>query len=183
MKKIMQKRNNKAGFTLAETLVTVLILLMVSAVVAGGVPAASNAYMKAVDAANAHVLLSTTVNALRSELVSAREVENKDSNTITYYNSMRGSRSMIKVDEGGVIKLQEYVADEMATGAMTTEARSLVSNAATVRGKLSVTCTGIKYEDGIVTVSGLNVSRNDTVIAQIPESGLQIRVISGEKTA
>lgn len=182
MKKIMQKRNNKAGFTLAETLVTVLILLMVSAVVAGGVPAASNAYMKAVDAANAHVLLSTTVNALRSELVSAREVENKDSNTITYYNSMRGSRSMIKV-ENGVIQLQEYVADEMATGAMTTEARSLVSNAATVRGKLSVTCTGIKYEDGIVTVSGLNVSRNDTVIAQIPESGLQIRVISGEKTA
>lgn len=182
MKKILQKRLNKSGFTLAETLVTVLILLMVSAVVAGGVPAAANVYMKAVDAANAHVLLSTTVNSLRSELVSAREVENKGTNTIIYYNAMRGSHSMIKV-ENGVIQLQEYVADEMATGAMTTEGRSLVSNAATVRGKLSVTCTGIRYEDGIVTVSGLNVSRNDTVIAQIPESGLQIRVISGEKTA
>ena len=63
-----QKLNSQDAFTLAETLITVLILLMVSAVVAGGIPAAANAYRKAVDAANAHVLLSTTVNALRSEL-------------------------------------------------------------------------------------------------------------------
>ena len=70
-----QKLKRESGFTLAETLMAVLILLMVSAVVATGIPAAANAYNKAVDAANAHVLLSTMVTALRDELGMAKEVE------------------------------------------------------------------------------------------------------------
>ena len=53
------KLNNEDGFTLAETLMTVLIMLLVSSVIAAGIPAAAKAYRKAVDAANAQVLLST----------------------------------------------------------------------------------------------------------------------------
>ena len=60
-KRIRQKLKSRLGFTLAEMLMSVLILLMVSSVVAGGVPVAANAYYKVVDAANAQVLLSTTV--------------------------------------------------------------------------------------------------------------------------
>ena len=52
------------GFSLAETLMAVLILLMVTSVVATGIPAAANAYFKAVDASHAQVLLSTTMISL-----------------------------------------------------------------------------------------------------------------------
>ena len=40
VKNVMKKLNNCEGFTLAETLMTVLILVMVAGVVAGGIPAA-----------------------------------------------------------------------------------------------------------------------------------------------
>ena len=40
---------NRKGFTLAETLIAIAILLMVSGLMAGGIPAAINVYNKAVD--------------------------------------------------------------------------------------------------------------------------------------
>ena len=96
VKDMTQKMKKSAGFSLAETLITVLILLMVSAVVAGGVPAAANAYRKAVDAANAQVLLSTTVNALRSELSTAWGISaDTDKNELIYYCARTGARTKI----------------------------------------------------------------------------------------
>ena len=107
-----QKLKKSAGFTLAETLITVLILLMVSAVVAGGVPAAANAYRKAVDAANAQVLLSTTVNALRSELSTAWGVsDDADGKTLTYYSVRTGAKTKLFNGTGdqNTIMVQDYV--------------------------------------------------------------------------
>lgn len=107
-----QKLKKIAGFTLAETLITVLILLMVSAVVAGGVPAAANAYRKAVDAANAQVLLSTTVNALRSELSTAWGVsDDADGKTLTYYSVRTGAKTKLFNGTGdqNTIMVQDYV--------------------------------------------------------------------------
>ena len=46
--RIRRKLKSRHGFTLAEVLMAVLILLMVSSVVAGGVPVAANAYYKVV---------------------------------------------------------------------------------------------------------------------------------------
>ena len=92
-----------SGFTLAETLIAILILLMVSSVVAAGIPAASNAYYKVVDGANAQVLLSTAATALRDELATARDLEvgngsSGTSTSITYYNRDAGRKSMISLD-------------------------------------------------------------------------------------
>lgn len=200
MKKALQKLNSQTAFTLAETLITVLILLMVSAVVAGGVPAAANAYAKAVDAANAHVLLSTTVNALRSELSTAWNVEEVDKG-ITYYSSATGSQSMIYISgSDGKIMLQEYVdlltarEEEVSssTGASdSTEdnsivpARPIVSDAMTIKGKLTIGCGddgNISYNKttGIVTVAGLQVKKGDQTIVKMPGTGLTIRVITKE---
>ena len=80
----MKKLKGGGGFTMGETLATVLILLMVAGVVATGIPAALNVYRNAVDAANAQVLLSTTINALRDELSTAWDVKKSNDTTITY---------------------------------------------------------------------------------------------------
>ena len=109
MKKVLRNLNNKSGASLAEMLITVLILLMVSSVVAGGVPAAARAYQKAVDAANAHALLSTTVNALRSELSTAWGVDvDADSNTVIYYSARTGAKTKLYVDNH-TIMVQDYL--------------------------------------------------------------------------
>ena len=111
---MLRKLNKAAGFTLAETLVAVLILLMVSAVVAEGLPAAVNAYRKAVDASNAQILLSTTVDALRGELSTAWDIKvGVDGTTISYQSSHTGGKSRIYI-RNGQIWMQEYVKDDSA---------------------------------------------------------------------
>ena len=83
--------------TLAETLLAVLILVMVSGIVATGIPAAKNAYEKVVLSANAEMLLSTTVTALRSELDTAQNISiSSDGKSISYYD----------VDDGLLYKLE-----------------------------------------------------------------------------
>ena len=106
--RLKQKLKSRAGFTLAETLLAVLILLLVSVIVATGMPAAKNAYEKVVVAANAQVLLSTTVNALQDELATAWDVR-QEPDSITYYSTNTGARSKIFKDSQGNIKIQEYI--------------------------------------------------------------------------
>ena len=61
MRKAKSKLKDSRGFSLAETLLAVLILLLVSVVVATGMPAVTNAYNKVVLGANAKTMLSTAV--------------------------------------------------------------------------------------------------------------------------
>jgi len=75
MNKMLRKRlADHRGFSIAELMVTILILVMVSGVVAAGIPVAANAYYKVVDVANGQVLLSTTATAMRTQLESATEI-------------------------------------------------------------------------------------------------------------
>ena len=64
--KLKKRLKNQAGFSLAETLLAVLIMLLVSVIVANGIPVARNVYNNVIVGANAQVLLSTTVTALRN---------------------------------------------------------------------------------------------------------------------
>ena len=54
-------RLNNRGVTLAETLIVVLIMSIITAAAVSGVAAAVRSYQNAVDAANAQALLSTTM--------------------------------------------------------------------------------------------------------------------------
>ena len=87
--KQMKRLRSKRGFTLAELMIAMLILSMVTAVAAGGIPVAINAYTKVVETANAQMLLSTTMTKLREELGTASEIkfpditESKEDGTIT----------------------------------------------------------------------------------------------------
>ena len=67
----LRKIDNKKGFSIAELLVAILILSMVSIVVAGGIPVARDAYYKITVSANAQVMLSTTISSLRNEIGTA----------------------------------------------------------------------------------------------------------------
>ena len=202
MKTALRKLNNRSGFTLAELLVTILILLMVSAVVAEGLPAAVNAYRKAVDASNAQILLSTTVNALRGELSTAWDIK-VDGTTISYNSSHTGAESKIYLDDKKRIMLEEYTGDDSASDWLADkvkygEGKILPSEALTksLAGEMKVTYSGVARvpETGkveYVKITGLEVQNaEDKVAAKMPDSEdgadkevLLIRVLSGGEGA
>lgn len=181
--KMICKLKSRAGFSLAETLLAVLILLMVSTIVATGIPVAQNAYNKVVLAADAQSLLSTTISALRNELGTANDVSVSDK-TITYLSARTSAYSQIYLD-GDVIMLQEYVGVPDGVpliGAVVAESvdtsRRLVSTGSAPSG-MYVVYGGAAIANNVLTISNLEVKKGTTVITSLPS--LQIRVFSTYK--
>lgn len=119
-KRIGASRRN-GGFTISESLAALIILLLVTAIVAAGIPAAARSYERVTLASTSEVLLSTSMSALRNELSSARDVtilNNGDS--LQYYNVAFGSMSTISKDSSltdengdGNIMYSRYSADDL----------------------------------------------------------------------
>ena len=192
-KQLKNRIKNRQGFSLAETLLAVMILLMVSAVVAAGIPAAKNAYENVVLASNAEVLLSTAVSSLRNELGMAQDVKSSDAKTLTYYNAARGSSSKLYVGSassgaaGGSddeedapsavqqILLQRYYSEDGMSKDY--PAAPLVS-AKTATQDLYVTYESVAFNNGIVTFSGLSVDRESGAEGLASRPSLSIRVFS-----
>ncbi len=189
-----KKLYSKSGFTLGEVLVAIIILLMMSTIVAAGVPLAKRAYDKVTVGANAEVLLSTTVTALRDQLGTAREVETPNNKTITYYNADTNSRSKLflgDADETDIKKqgilLQPYNGDEWylkdevsgAGGVLSSGDWRLVSSAAATNG-MYVTYDSVAYDNrnGLVTFTGLKVNWSLTTSTAPSIDSLVIRVIA-----
>lgn len=193
MKRICKKLASSRGFTLAESLVCVLILLMVTGIVAAAIPTASNVYTGVVDAANAQILESTAVTVLRDELSTAREilVDEVDQQTqkaiIMYRSAETGRWNMIvsthmTTDEGekiNNIKIFEYGKSDVSASYADFDAayagvnyddvagRYLVSEKATTQN-LSISFDTVTVSDGLITINNLEVYRNgsDTPIAK-----------------
>ena len=154
-------RRGRAGFTLAEVLIAMLILLMVTAVVAGGIPVAANAYYKVVDGANAQLLLSTTATLLRDELGTAgNSVTVEEDGSIHYKSSATGSASVIASENTG-ITITDYA------GTSAELKRLLVSEKAATNGLYaqfaSASCSG-----GVVTITELTVKKGGVELASMP---------------
>jgi len=186
LKNGMKKLKSSIGFTLSETLITVLILVMVSGVVAGGLPSAVTAYSKAVDAANAQVLISTTINALRAELSTARGVHlsNGTSGDPIYFSSATGSKAKI-YKENDVIMVQDFLMyDESGPQKKNGEAvpaRDLVSKSAVTNGlKVSYSSTAWQDPGKVLVFNGLKVTKNNVTVASIDR--LYIRCFEGSVT-
>ena len=112
--KARKKLNSRAGFTLAETLLAVTILLLVSSIVVTGMPAAKNAYEKVVLASNAEVMLATAESALRDELGTAWKVQKvSESTSITYYSADTGMRTKLEMKDKD-LSITEY--EDSASG-------------------------------------------------------------------
>ena len=182
--RIRRKLHSNKAFTLAETLLAVLILLMVSTIVATGIPVARNAYEKVVLASNAEVLLSTTISTLRNELGTAQTIETpepasegsaKPGTVITYYNAARGAFSKIYVDTDEKIMLQRYFSKD-GLGA-TNDAVQMISSK-TSTADLYVTYGSATYSNGIITFSNLSVNRENGTTGLASRPTLSIRVIT-----
>ena len=168
MRVIRKKLKKRKGFSLAETLIAILILLMVSSIVAAAVPTASKVYMKTVDAANAQVLLSTVMTELRNELSDATIESPKDgaegtTTTITYINGNGGYRELSLVSTGNIEQrgiLLTIRKLDPATGQITasTDKRLLVNSTAAT-GDLVVSYTGASFANGVLTFTGLSVTK------------------------
>lgn len=172
MMKAIRKKCNSAGFSLAEALVTVLILLMVSAIVAAGMPAAREALQKAVDAANAQTLLSTTATALRAELCEAADVKTDAAGQVESFRSTRTNASTALLSPtDGSIQIWDY---SNVTGADATTPRPLVS-AALSKSRLRTAFDSITYDSasGIFTVENLRVERGSTSIAELGDYSIK----------
>ena len=153
-------RLNSKGFSLTEMLLAVLILLMVTSVAAGGIPAAMRAYQNIVEAANAQVLLSTTMTRLRYELGKAKYLKSDSQTQITFRN-MEGSMSLLRLQEAGDsdgpgIYIVRYQYDNGTESAG--EPQLLVSKQA-ANGTLHVTYTSVvpSTDKATVQFSGLSV--------------------------
>lgn len=190
--------------TLVETLATTLILLMVSGIVAAGIPVAKSVYGRIVMASNAEVLLSTTISTLRNELSTAREVQvgkrNGDApNTIiTYYSESNNATSKIFSADSGdkitksnaagtaleevavfplhAIAYQRYVSSDpsMNDGPTT----YLVSTEAST-GDLYVAFDSVTYANGIITFHNLSVNRTNGTTGLAKRDTFSVRVIAG----
>ena len=163
-KYIRKKLITCRAFTLAETLLAVLILLMVSSIVAAGIPSARNAYEKVVLSSNAEVLLSTTIATLRNELGTAMDVKTSG-NEITYYNTSRGATSKI-----ALIKVSDASPDTETTIALyryfgnlvqeSTPERIATSSSSSGKRDLYVKYTGVECTNNVITFSGLKVNQS-----------------------
>lgn len=177
MRGSLRKLKRAGGFTLSETLIAVLILLMVSAVVAAGIPMAADVYEKVVDGSNAQVLLSTTVTALRDELAIASDLSVDSSEKSVTYKAANGAMSKLSPAEGGIL-LQEYL--DVTDPGVTAPSRKLVSQKA-ASDRLYALWEGISYENGIVTVTGLKVKKTGGDGKDLASlSTLKIRVLMND---
>ncbi len=156
MKKNRNIKRNNAGFTLAEVLITVLILLIVTAIVATGMPMAQDAFDRAVDAANAETLLSTTVTILRGELSEAQYISGTGTRSLVY-RSRGGVRTTLSSTDGTPIQINTGAGDvPLVTSETATE-------------RLHTEFADISYNDatGVFTVTDLCVVKNGAAVTTL----------------
>ena len=194
MKQNNQKRN-RGGFTLAETLIAVLILTMVAGIVAGGIPAARNALDKAVDASHSQLLLSTTMTSLRNELAMASSItcasepadddesvaEDPAARKIISYVDSSGAVCTLQSEDDGI-----YVEKEASPDISSVvyhpgiPHRLLVSEQAATKN-LYAAFTSASYSNGIVKIEGLKVCKkqgdSELVLSDLGDVAFEIEVI------
>lgn len=182
----LHKIKGRAGFTLAETLLAILILLLVSGIVATGVPVAKNVYEKVVLSANAQVMLSTAISKLRDELGTAWNVNVNDAaDEIVYFSADTGAQSKLKCTPKVSIKITEYVqlsGYNVASESHIADSHDLQYDKLS---KMYVACDGVQWEDEgkykgkVVSFINLSVYHEDIkdhALASIPS--LKIHIVS-----
>jgi len=176
-KKIFRKlHKNNRGFSIAETLAAVLILLMVSSVVATGLPVAARAYTKVMDSSNAQLLLSTTISNLREELADASVGASPVTATsgvysIAYVNTVSGASTISFKEDGVYINTPNIT---YTVGTETKTERKLVSDKASAGLVFKVET--VSYADGVIKLENITVvkSGQTNALSSLPELDIKV---------
>ena len=179
MKLYERKLNRHSGFSLAETLVALIIILLVSSVVAAGLPAAERAYLRILESANAQMFLSTTLTELRDELATASEIDTSTPGTIAFVNPITG-KSKITFDSSKGFMIQTYLDlnDNEGTNEGTNPPQPLVSDKARTDSLKIETQPTISYNNNLLIIGTFNIKSDKTnsVVAKL-ENPYYISVI------
>ncbi len=158
------------GFTLSETLITILILLMVFSIIAAGIPSALRALNGITDSSDAQLLLSNAMTRLRDELGKASSLETSGSAIL--YNDSDGISCRIDCVDASAsdapgIYLHRYDADSVEKNKYL-----LVSDK-----NLYMTYSIENDYDhgGVLTISDLSVKKGTDTLLTVDE--FKIRVI------
>ena len=156
----LHRIRNTTGFSIAELLVAILILSMVSTVVVGGIPVARDAYNNITVAANAQVLLSTAINSLRNELGTSPDVYRVSSNEIEYISGKNGNKSLIykSDDNPSKIMIIEYFDPDQKDDQKDTNGRELIPGI--LKDRLAVTCGPFSQSGDLVYIENLDVKKD-----------------------
>jgi type II secretory pathway pseudopilin PulG len=114
-----EKQNRKkAGFTLAETLLTVLLLTIVLGGMTSAIAAAVNVYNRVRIRSEAEVLLSTAADAISADLSTARNIKlDSDGKTVkSFFSDLRGYQMTYQTETE-----TNYITIEAADRLQTTE--------------------------------------------------------------
>ena len=96
---LLRKLNNKNGFSLTETLTTMIIMSFVGIMVTTGILSSSRVYKQITEYANAQLMLSNTITALHDEIIyalpdSLPDSLPKNSNEITFEHVKNGKETI-----------------------------------------------------------------------------------------
>lgn len=182
MNKKANGRYGQGGFTLAETLIAILLMSFVGLIVTGGISMGARVYGEITERSNAELLLSTTLMRMRDELDRVEETWTQG-NTTYFRTSTSNWRSLVtaKGNEKGVF-IKEYKGYNLQIPAnpfaADGEIRELVTNAMGGKDGLYATFTNLAYvesddtdSNGYFEVTGLRVEKekggNKEVLAWI----------------
>ena len=179
----------------------IAIMVLVGIIVATGIPAAHRAYVAAVDASNAQILVSTTTTRLRDVLSLADpnakiECENRDTMVdgalqkrtyVTFTNFETGYTTQVLYHDASDgystagLYIDEWVGEETEDPAPTKTHTPLVPSAA---GKgayagLTAIIETITYDKGQFTIKNLQVEQADgTELANANVPSFEVKVIA-----
>lgn len=115
--KYLQKMLNQKGFSLAELLVTVLLMSLVTTVVAGAASAVLRVYRDITLRADAQTLISTASSAMAKDLYTASLVQKNDDGTVSTFvcEGAGGVISYENTEDGKIVRSVSTVQDPSGT--------------------------------------------------------------------
>lgn len=155
---------SKNGYSLAELLIAILILLLVSGVVAAGVPTAIRVYERVTEAANAQAYLTTTTTSLRDILDLSEETSVKSDNKTVVCIGNDKMEYTISLDKGGKQGITYVITNPY--NSKTSGDMNLVSEKTGTEKEFYAKYSSVSVSAGIIAFNDLEIyNKDDKIVA------------------